>query len=224
MRFADRNIGCRLARRTKNVPAWLIVCAVASFPLTIDAQTVHDSPGAFVSDLGQRTINYLADKDTPRETQKIRLRSLLREGFAVQRIGRFVLGKYRRTAEPETVDAFVGVFEDYIVNFYSTQFSRYSGETLEVRKVIQKGRARDAMVVTHIMPTNGREPLRVDFQVRNLGGNFKIMDVRIEGVSMVLAQRDEFTTFIGNNGGTVTKLTDALRSRLVKLSNTSEIR
>jgi phospholipid transport system substrate-binding protein len=55
--------------------------------------------------------------------------------------------------------------------------------------------------------------LRVDFQVRNTGNSFKILDVRVEGVSMVLAQRDEFTAYIAKNGGRVEALIDTLRQR-----------
>lgn len=182
---------------------------------------MHDSPRAFVADLGKRTISYLADKASPFKSRRDRLRSLLREGFAVERIGRFVLGKYRRLSDPQVVDEFVTVFEDYIVNFYAAQFSRYSGEKLAVQKVLKKPRARDSMVVTHILTGDGREPLRVDFQVRNVGDMFKIMDVRVEGISMVLAQRDEFTTFIRNNGGKIETLTAALRQRMEKISTSA---
>lgn len=197
----------------------MVCLAVGAFAAV--AQTAHDSPRAFVDDLGKRTISYLADKNLPFEFRKERLSSLLREGFAVKRIGRFVLGKYRRTSPPEAVDEFVKVFEDYIVNFYAAQFSRYSGETLTIQKVLKKPRARDSMVVTHILTGDGRQPLRVDFQVRDVGEKYKILDVRVEGISMVLAQRDEFTTYIGNNGGKIQTLTAALRKRVKKLPETA---
>lgn len=74
------------------------------------------------------------------------------------------------------------------------------------------------MVKTKIVPGSGGEALRVDFQVRKLGDEFKILDVRVEGVSMVLAQRDEFSSYIGNNGGKVESLIAALRKRLVGLT------
>jgi phospholipid transport system substrate-binding protein len=194
----------------------LAIAASAAVP-----QTMHDNPRAFVDNLGKRTISYLADKESPFESRREKLRTLLLEGFAVERIGRFVLGKYRRMSEPQAVDEFVEVFEGYIVNFYAAQFSRYSGESLAVQKVLKKARARDSMVMTHILTGDGRQPLRVDFQVRNVGDKFKIMDVRVEGISMVLAQRDEFTTYIGNNGGKIQTLTAALRKRMERIPATA---
>ncbi|MCG8544351.1 MAG: ABC transporter substrate-binding protein [Alphaproteobacteria bacterium] len=182
------------------------------------AQSKAEGAKAFVIDLGERTINFLSDSSSPIEAREKRLRELLREGFAVDRIGRFVLGKYRRTAPPEKVEEFVDVFEDYIVALYASQFTRYGGEKFEVQKVVNTSRAKDSMVVTKILPADGQEPLRVDFQVRNLGDAYKIMDVRIEGVSMVLAQRDEFSAYIAKNGGSVDALISALRQRIASFS------
>lgn len=177
------------------------------------APSSQNGAGGFISRLGRQTISYLRDSGTPRSMREERLRGLLRDGFAVNAIGRFVLGKYRRTTPPETVDEFVRVFEDYIVGTYASQFSRYSGERFDVRQVLKGTNAKDTMVMTHISGKNSREPLRVDFQVRQRNETFKIVDIRVEGVSMVLAQRDEFTTFIGNNGGSVRALIDALKRR-----------
>ena len=177
------------------------------------AQLSDDDPGAFVARLGKRTISFLSDKTSSRETRERQLRELFREGFAVDRIGRFVLGKYRRIARPEQVTEFVGVYEDYIVTFYASQFNRYSGEAFDVQKVVKSSKRKDSMVVTKILPADGREPLRVAFQVRKLAEGFKILDVRIEGVSMVLAQRDEFTSYIRDNDGKVDNLTAALKRR-----------
>ncbi|MGI9386091.1 MAG: MlaC/ttg2D family ABC transporter substrate-binding protein, partial [Methyloligellaceae bacterium] len=182
------------------------------------AQTKSDGPKAFVTQLGERTIGFLSKENGTRESREHQLRDLLREGFAVDRIGRFVLGKYRRTAQPEKVQEFVKVFEDYIVSLYASQFTRYGGETFEVQRVVKSSRARDSMVVTKILPADGREPLRLDFQVRRIGDEFKIMDVRIEGVSMILAQRDEFSAYIGKNNGSVDALISALRQRIAGFS------
>ena len=78
------------------------------------------------------------------------------------------------------------------------------------------------MVTTKIFPGESTEPLRVNFQVRNIDGAFKILDVRVEGVSMVLAQRDEFTAYIAANGGQVEALIDALRQRIRTGASTAE--
>lgn len=202
-------------RMAKVALALCIFCSIAAAGGTAArAQTNENGAGDFVSRLGQQTISYLQDKEASRRMREERLRGLLRNGFAVKAIGRFVLGKYRRTAPPEMIDEFVAVFEDYIVGNYASQFSRYSGQQFDVKKVLKTAGARDSMVMTHISGRNSREPLRVDFQVRKRQDVFKIIDIRVEGVSMVLAQREEFTTFIGNNSGDVRALINALKKKI----------
>ena len=66
------------------------------------------------------------------------------------------------------------------------------------------------MVVTHINPETDPNPTKVVFQVRNSKDVYKILDVKIQGVSMIVTQRDEFTGFIRNNGGKVSALITAL--------------
>lgn len=196
----------------------ILYCAfVAAFPAIVPSIAVHaadDGPGAFVSRLGQQTIEKLADVSLTPAARETQFRDLLREGFAVKAIGQFVLGKYRRTASAEVVDEFITVFEDYVVALYARQFKHFNGQKLQVENVAKSSSSKDSMVATKVFPSAGAEPLRVDFQVRNLGDNFKILDVRVEGVSMVLAQRDEFTSYIATNGGKIESLTKALRQRI----------
>lgn len=207
-----------ICRRLTLLLVGLALMSTVTVPTLGVAQVSDTDPGAFVTRLGNRTIDFLSDPGATKASREDRLRELLRDGFAVERIGRFVLGKHRRTASQQSIDEFVDVFEDYIVALYAKQFSRFSGETFAVEQVVKTRRPQDSMVKTKIVPGGGGEALRVDFQVRNLGDEYKILDVRVEGVSMVLAQRDEFSAYIGKNGGKIESLTAALRKRLVVLT------
>ena len=177
------------------------------------ASATYDDSGDFVKALGDRAINLLTQSKVSDEQQETRFRLLLREGFAVDKIGRFVLGKYRRKATSEELDEFLKLFEDYIVSLYSSAFRNYSGETFAVSRVVKTRSARDTMVVTHINPETDPNPTKVVFQVRYSKDVYKILDVKIQGVSMIVTQRDEFTGFIRNNGGKVSALITALRKK-----------
>lgn len=210
-----------ISRRLFVAMAGLLVMTALAPSQSYAAGAADDGPGAFVTRLGNQTIAKLTDASASPSVREGQFRELLREGFAVDTIGQFVLGKYRRTAEKKTVIEFIDVFEEYIVSLYAKQFNRYTGETFAVEKVVDTSRAGDSIVMTKIVPSGAAEPLRVDFQVRSVGDTFKILDVRVEGVSMVLAQRDEFTSYIGQNGGRVESLIDALRQRIAGSATTA---
>tara|TARA_Y100001968_G_C19335294_1_gene706520 strand:+ start:190 stop:834 length:645 start_codon:yes stop_codon:yes gene_type:complete len=177
----------------------------------------HRDPGEFVTKLGNRAIELLASRTVSEEEQERRFRQLLREGFAVRKIGKFVLGKYRRIATKGEISEFLDLFEDYIVSLYSSAFRNYSGETFVVARVVKTRSPRDTMVVAHINPDAPDGPTKVVFQVRHSNGDYKVLDVKIQGVSMIVTQRDEFTGFIRNNGGKVAALIEALREKTASL-------
>ena len=184
---------------------------------SILAAPAHRGPGEFVTDLGNRAIELLSSKTASEEEQEQRFRRILREGFAVRKIGIFVLGKYRRSATKGEISEFLDLFEDYIVSLYSSAFRSYSGETFVVSRIVKTRNPRDTMVVAHINPDALDGPTKVVFQVRRSADDYKILDVKIQGVSMIVTQRDEFTGFIRNNGGKVAALIKALRKKTAGL-------
>jgi phospholipid transport system substrate-binding protein len=181
------------------------------------ATPIYPDSGAFVTALGNRAIELLSTRGLTVNEQETRFRILLREGFDVRKIGRFVLGKYRRSSSADEVAEFLYLFEDYIVSLYSSAFRSFSGETFVVVRVIKTRSPRDTMVVTHINPDAPNGPTKIVFQVRNSSEEYKILDVKIQGVSMIVTQRDEFTGFIRNNGGEIGPLIKALRKKTKSL-------
>ena len=75
--------------------------------------------------------------------------------------------------------------------------------------------ARDVLVQTRIVYADGQPPVKAEWRIREFGGEPKVIDVMIEGVSMVAAQRAEFDAVIRKIG--VDGLLDNLRSRLAVL-------
>jgi phospholipid transport system substrate-binding protein len=200
----------------------VILCIVTSGLFTAvratSAMAADEGPAAFVTRLGEKTIAKLTDVSLTRTARESEFRDLLREGFALKAIGYFVLGKYRAETSSATIDEFVRVFEDYIVSLYGKQYSPSESHRFVVEKVSDTSRPGDSMVATKIVSGDSGDPLHVIFQVRTLGDSYKILDVRVEGVSMVLAQRDEFTSYIAANGGHVESLISALRQRIAVAS------
>ena len=154
-----------ISRRLFVAMAGLLAMTALAPSQSYSAGAADDGPGAFVTRLGNQTIAKLTDASASPSVREGQFRELLREGFAVDTIGQFVLGKYRRTAGKETVIGFINVFEEYIVSLYAKQFNRYTGETFAVEKVVDTTRAGDSIVMTKIVPSGGaeRRPLAADF-------------------------------------------------------------
>ena len=199
-------------------PAAVALVVVFSLPFD-SASAAPREPGAFIDNLGNQAINLLADKTASVTEQRKKFRVLLREAFAARAIGYFVIGKYRRGAPRKTVNEFVNTFENYVIALYSSQFRKYSGETFKVIRVIRTNRPSDSLVVTHILRPNGKKVFKIAFQVRQrLQKPSKILDIKIQGISMILAQREEFTSFISQNDGKLEALIAVLKARVTHLN------
>ena len=208
-----------IACRTCFIAVTLILIGAISLPI-VAASAAPREPGAFIEDLGKRAIILLSDKKATLTEQRTGFRALLREGFATRAIGYFVIGKYRRGTSRETVNEFVKTFENYVIELYSSQFKNYSGETFKVIRVIKTNRPSDSIVITNILRDGGKKIFKIAFQIRQRPNKpSKIIDLKIEGVSMILAQREEFTGFISRNGGKLQALIDVLKTRIQKLRN-----
>ena len=171
-------------------------------------------PANFIKELGESALKQLTGDVTPQQREQ-RFRELFTQNFDVPAIGRFVLGRYWNTATPDERAEFLKLFEDLIVQYYSNRFSEYSGEHFVVEDVRDLG-ADSATVHSKVVRPNAVDNVRVDWRIRREQDSYRIVDVLVEGVSMVVTQRAEFSSVIQSRGGKVTGLLDALRAKTAR--------
>ncbi|MGE0724690.1 MAG: phospholipid-binding protein MlaC [Alphaproteobacteria bacterium] len=191
------------------IPAAPRLLLVVATVLSLGAGALAaETPKALIEDLGARAIKSLTG-NVPRPERESRFRTLLREGFDVAHIGRFVLGRYWRQASPEQQRQYLDLFEKFIVQAYAARFAEYSGEQFRVVGERQDG---GETIVTSEVFKPGSPATKVDWRVKADGAP-KIVDVVVEGVSMAVTQRSEFAAVIQRNGGSIDALIGALRQK-----------
>lgn len=160
-----------------------------------------DRAQAFVNKMGQRAISFLSDPSlSPSQKQK-EFKKLLKNSFDMKTIGRFAMGRHWRSASKAEKAEYLRLFEVMIVDVYSARFNNYKGQKLDVSSHRADGK-RDFLVNSYIIPDAGSK-IKVDWRVRNRDGKFKVIDVIIEGVSMSLTQRSDFSSVIQRGGGNI---------------------
>jgi phospholipid transport system substrate-binding protein len=162
-----------------------------------------------ISDIGEQAISFLADENLSDSAREEAFRELLINNFDMKTIGRFVLGRYWRTATPEQKDEYFDLFEDMVIKTYSKRFSEYSGQKLVVTGSRDENGA-DKLVTSLVK--GGGSDISVDWRVREKSdGSHKIVDVIVEGVSMSVTQRSDFSSVIQRGGGNIEALLQQLR-------------
>jgi len=197
----------------------LFVLTLASFGTSLSASASANDPAQiFVEGMADEAIQALTAKGVSRHDRIVRFRELLKANFDVPLIGKWVLGRYWRSASDEDKKSYLSLFEDYIVITYVERFDQYSGEKLKVVKSVAEP-GQDALVYTEInRPSGSGEAIRVDWRVRAKSDLYKIIDVYVEGISMSQTQRKEFSSVLRSQGGKVSALNDILRTKIASLN------
>jgi phospholipid transport system substrate-binding protein len=172
-------------------------------------------PAEFIRNLGDQALAELVGSDITKAERAERFRKLLVANFDVPAIGKTVLGRYWRAATPDEQQEYLKLFEDFLVGNYAQRFGQYAGEKFTTAGVRGDG---DNMitVLTLIARPNG-QTARLDWLMRPDGDGYKILDLKIEGISMSETHRSEFASVIQNSGGKVAGLIDALRKKAAQL-------
>lgn len=189
----------------------VVVAAGAALWNPAPARASETDPKAFVANLGNEALRTLTETQMDDGERERRFRELFVSHFDVPGIGRTVLGRYWRTATPEEKTEYLDLFEDFIVRTYSSRFKQYSGEQFVVQDL--KEDREGYATVQSLVESPAGEDVQVLWRVRSKEGELRIVDVMVEGVSMVITQQRDFASVVQRNGGTVAGLITALREK-----------
>ena len=200
-----------------------IIGSAALLSITGDprAATSEDPALTFIQSLGDQAVKALRDNiDNSFEEREAAFREVMVMGFDIPIVGRFILGRHWRTATKEQRREYMAVFVDFIVRVYASRFDSYGGELFTARSVIDD-ESGDKIVRAQIVRPSGADPIGVDFRVRMRDEGYKVIDVSVEGISMLHTHRVEFAS-VDNRKGIDGLLSD-LRARVeAPLENATE--
>lgn len=176
----------------------------------------QDDPTAVVRDTAERVLNSLRT-DRARYQDDKALFQLVRQvvfpRIDRERTAQWVLGANWRTATPAQREQFINEFSDLLLRTYGTALRQYHSETLNYLPTQAAAGADRVTVRTEIIRPDGPK-VSVDYLLTNRSGEWKVYDVIIENVSMVVTYRSEYAAIIKRDGmdGLLKQLADRNRS------------
>lgn len=201
----------RLGRATAVVTAFVLAICLAIPPASSAGR--DEAARQFIASLADRAIQALTTADIPRAERIRRFRTLFNDHFAVEDIGKWVLGRYWSRATPAEQTEYLRLFEDYIVASYVDRFATYTGEQLRITRALAEEGERTTVFSEIALPGGGKTPVRVDWRVEGEGAGLKITDLVVEGVSMSTTLRSEFGSILRRDGGKLDGLFAVLREK-----------
>ena len=144
-------------------------------------------------------------KELSIDEQKIELKNLFQKYVDIPIIARAVLGKSWREANSDQRKRFIDAFKGYVSNKYGRQFSEFKGTTLEIVKSRDTQTKAGVLVSTEVV-VPGNPPLKVVWQISDGSGALKLVDLRVEGISMLSTERQEFRSKLKKFNGSLDDL------------------
>ena len=181
---------------------FLCFCSLFSFP-KLYADRVVDSQKLVTSlynDLVATSV-----KEMSIDEQKTELEKLFQEYVDIPIIARAVLGNSWRNATTHQKAKFVNAFKNYVSIKYGRQFSEFRGTTLEIVKS-RDTLTKAGVLVSTVVVVPGNPSLKVVWQVSDGSGSLKLIDLRVEGISMLSTERQEFRSRLKKLNGSLDKL------------------
>lgn len=206
--IAARSIG-RLGVLALLAGAWLVLAPTA-LAEEQEPRVTKEAAEQHVQTLADSALTTLRRDDVTLEEREAAFRDLLRQGFNLEAIGNLALARNRLDATPIELEEFHRLFAEFVLARYSMLLGGYAGESFVILEAQDSGR-RDVVVLSEINRPGG-DVIHAAWRVRDYGGTPKIIDVQVENVSMVIAQRDEFNAVIQRGG--FEALLESLRAQM----------
>lgn len=186
----------------------VVIGALASASVT-PAQAIEPAEAEALAEQIIAEMLEFIDSDIPLSEKVEEFRVLINARADMPAIARFSLGIAWREASEAEREAYLDVFDDYIATKYGRQFTRFDGQVMTVTGSLDAGR-RGTVVLTEFDQNDGSEPVRVDWLFNDRSGSARIVDIVVEGVSLLSSERQEIAARLDEVGGDVNKLVDLL--------------
>ena len=165
----------------------------------------HSPEEEFVKTFSDSAISILSNTDISEEEKSEKFTSIVMSSIDLNLISKFVLSRAWKNATDDQKERYLKSFKTYFINSYANRLNQYSGEKVKIIGSEVKGKY--TIVDSHIV-REGTDTLQINLKWRilNRDGDIRIIDLNIEGISLIIAQREEFQSFLANNNSDLNKL------------------
>ncbi len=153
----------------------------------------------------------------PKPQREEQFRAVYRQNFDNAGIVAWVVGRPWQQATPGQRQELLTLFETYVVKSLVVQLADLAGGQL---KVLQSEPDGDGVAVSSQL-VRPKGNINVKWRLRQSAGTYKVRDVAVEDVSMVMTQRREFAALHQQRGSTVDGLIAGLRDKIAMLDRKS---
>jgi phospholipid transport system substrate-binding protein len=171
----------------------------AALALVAAVALADRSPSEVVNGLAAEVISILKDPQLSNDQKRSRIETIAYQAIDFDTLSKLVLARNLRKFSPAQREEFEQEFKRHLSVTYGHNVDSYKNEKVEI--LGQRPEVRgDVTVQTKILRGGGNEDVLVDYRLRQRDGDWKIIDIIVENVSLVSNFRSQFQDIVANGG------------------------
>lgn len=189
----------QLQRISRGVCCGLFVCFFGIYA----AAAAIIPPDELLRTTSENVLTIIRNDPTLAEGDSAKLGALVEKKvlghFDFERMARLAIGKDWRAANAEQRATVTNEFRTLLVRTYSTALARFHDREVEYQPLKAPPEAREVAVHTLISQASGR-PIRMDYRMFLTGQQWKVYDILVDGVSLIINYRSMFNSTVASSG------------------------
>ncbi len=171
----------------------------------------QSSPLAIIKSGTQKALEILHESESGQgrslKARKDEILKLVDHYFNFDEMAKSALGHPWKEQTPQKRAEFVSLFKQLLFNTYVDRLQNYTGHNEQVSYDSQQISGDYALVRTHVL-FQGNDNVTLDYRLHKKDNKWKVCDVTVEGISLVVNYRSQFSSILSNESF------DALLQRL----------
>jgi len=190
-----RNRAVRAPRRLLGLVAVGLLGFASPQPPDAAAQS---APRAMIQQTIDAVLVVLNDKAASTEQKRSRIEKIAYERFDFPTVSRLVLARnWQRFSKAQQTE-FMAEFKRYLAVNYGNRIERYDQQKVDI--VGERQEPRGDVTIQSVVRGGEFEGATIDYRLRQRDGHWLVIDVIVEGISLVSNFRDQFKEVLAHGG------------------------
>jgi len=183
----------------KSVVLLLFTCVAA----LVQAQTPDTAPDVMVKTIANEVLQIIrSDKDLQAGNNKKvveLIEAKVLPHFNFMRMTQLAVGRDWRSATPAQQKQLADEFHTLLVRTYAKALTEYKNQTIEFKPFKMNAADSDVKVRSQVVQSGGK-PIPLDYYLEKLATGWKVYDIEVDGISLVVNYRESFAAEVRAGG------------------------
>ena len=167
------------------------------------------APRAMVQETIDAVLVVLKDKSLSTEQKRSKIEQIAYQRFDFITLSKLVLARNWPRFSKTQQEQFIAEFKRYLAVNYGNRIERYDQQKVEI--VGERQEPRGDVTIQSVVRGGEFEGATIDYRLRQTEGRWLVIDVIVEGISLVSNFRDQFKEVLARGGPE--ELLQALRAK-----------